>query len=287
MLSLDAPLVAVTWQFFFARLAKVPLRWDQPILLGMGVWVVYLADRWMEGWRVPAHRVLTQRHAFPIRRRWEVLGAGLGLAGLALALAIGCLPRVEWLACLVLVLPTAVYLFSHQGLHRKLAWRIPKEFCVALLFPLGPALAPWVNRLPSMEGIGLSGLYAAAWEGARTMGFEVCLFGVLCLANLSLISLWEAGVDEAHGQTSIALQLGGKRRWIRLLPWGIVMGCFGLWFGAGSRDRVSLECVGGSALLLGGLDWSESRIGREGARALADLTLLTPVFPLVLAFFPG
>ncbi|MEY2599391.1 MAG: hypothetical protein RLZZ142_1650, partial [Verrucomicrobiota bacterium] len=106
-------------------------------------------------------------------------------------------------------------------------------------------------------------------------------------ANLSLISLWEAGVDEANGQTSIALQLGRKRRWIRLLPWGIAMGCVGLWFGAGSRGRVSLECVGGSALLLGVLDWSESRIGREAARALADLTLLTPVFPLVLAFFPG
>ena len=57
VLSLDAPAVALVWQIFFARLLGVPLQTHHHVMLGMVTWVVYAADRWMEGLEIDPARV--------------------------------------------------------------------------------------------------------------------------------------------------------------------------------------------------------------------------------------
>ncbi len=279
ILSLDAPLVALAWQALFARSLNVELPWPQPVLLGLAVWIIYAADRWIEGWRLSPETVLTQRHQFYILWRWPVFIVGLAVFLTGLWLAVIWIPGREWAASTVLALPTAVYLLSHQFFHREYPGRIPKELCIAALFALGTALAPIVLALPARlqwqsTGEIISSRLAALW-------IPLGLFGLLCLVNLVLISAWETEVDTQHGQTSLALQFSHRRGLIRSLPW--LLACLGAATSVGTHgiDGVAGICATLSALLLGVLDSLEPHIGRAAARACVDLTLLTPA----VAFF--
>src|SRR4051794_3417760 len=72
VLSLDAPLVVVGWQAVVADVGRVPLHWPEAFVLAISVWLAYAADRWIEGWRLPADAIETARHAFYQRHRWWI-----------------------------------------------------------------------------------------------------------------------------------------------------------------------------------------------------------------------
>ena len=280
VLSLDAPLVALVWQALFARILNVELAWPQAVLLGLAVWVIYVADRWIEGWRLSPEIVLTQRHHFYILWRWPVFMICLVVILVGLGLAVVWLPGREWVASLVLAIPIAVYLLSHQFFHREHPGRIPKEICIAVLFPLGSALAPVVLALPTLlEWPSIGAIINGRLTG---LGVPLGLFGLLCLVNLALISAWETEVDAQHGQTSLALQFSHRLGLIRSLPW--LLACLGAAAVGGTHgiDRVAGICATASAILLGILDYVEPRIGRQAARIFVDLTLLTPAVALFL-----
>ena len=282
MLSLDAPLVAVVWQALFARILGVDLGWYQHVLLGLTVWIVYAADRWIEGWRLSAETVQTQRHFFYIRWRWPVFGVGFAAIVFCAVLALTHLGRREWTAGFILVAPILVYLLSHQLVHRHHPWRVPKEICIACIFCLGTALAPAVLALPAHRQV-CHVICDIGSEHLEPLWVPLGLFGLLCLANLALISAWETEVDQKHGQTSVALQFARGRRLIRALPWLLaVLGLAATW-GVYNLNRTIGQCVTASGLLLGCLDLLEPKIGREAARAFVDLTLLTPVIALLLS----
>ena len=282
VLSLDAPLVAVVWQALFARILGVGLGWYQHVLLGLTVWIVYAADRWIEGWRLSAETVQTQRHFFYIRWRWPVFGIGFAAIIFCAVLALTHLDRREWAAGFILVAPILVYLLSHQLVHRHHPWRVPKEICIACIFCLGTALAPAVLALPANQSI----YHALRDIGAAPLAplwIPLGLFGLLCLANLALISTWEADVDQKHGQTSVALQFARGLRLIRALPWLLAALGLAAAFGTHHMDRTTGLCVTASGLLLGWLDLLEPKLGREAARAFVDLALLTPAVALLFA----
>jgi hypothetical protein len=265
-LSLDAPLVAVLWQFLFARKVGVTLDWHDPALLGLAVWIIYAADRWIEGWRLDLSTAQTLRHQFYIRHRWPVFWTGLFAITATLIIAIACLNEAEFKAGFVLLIPTLLYLFSHQLVHRHHPLRLPKEIVIAVIFAIGCALAPAVvapEKIPSL-------LVPAA------------LFGLLCFANCALIASWEKSVDSHHGQTSLALQL--KDRWalIHALPWLLLVAGLASAMLDPAPAHPGAYCTAASGLLLGLLDRAQPRLGRETARAWIDFTLMTPVVLLFL-----
>jgi hypothetical protein len=266
ILSLDAPLVAMLWQELFARKLGVLLDWHDPVLIGLAVWIIYAADRWIEGWRLDLGTVQTLRHGFYIRHRWPVFWTGILAIVATTAIAITRLEGREFKAGFILLIPTMLYLFSHQLVHRHHPLRIPKEIVIAAIFAVGCALAPAV----------------VAPEGIPSLLLPVTLFGLLCFANCALIASWEKDVDTSHGQTSLALQL--KDRWalIHALPW--LLCCAGL--ASAFFDRAPAHpgawCTAVSGLLLGLLDLAQPRLGRETARAWVDFTLMTPVVLLFL-----
>ena len=54
LLSLDAPVVAVLWQFLFARCFQAPVDALAALLLLLTVWLIYgLTGRWMRGEAIP------------------------------------------------------------------------------------------------------------------------------------------------------------------------------------------------------------------------------------------
>lgn len=260
VLSLDAPLVAVAWQYALARMVRVPLQTHHAFILGAAVWLVYAADRWIEGWRLAAGPVLTQRHYFYLRWRWPVAAVWLLVLAAALTVSGLALTAREFTAGLLLLGPVLVYLLSHQLVHRRHPWRAPKEICVALLFAGGVVCFAAAQR-PAM-------LLAAAGP--------LILFAALCFTNCSLIAHWEDEVDRAHEQTSLALQYPRSHGLVQTLPW-LIAGAGAVFALIGDPAQTGvMACVAASGVLLGALNLLHRRFGRELSRALVDMTLLTP-----------
>ncbi|MEO7099499.1 MAG: hypothetical protein ABI162_09070 [Luteolibacter sp.] len=267
VLSLDAPLVAVVWQALFARGIHVQLPWHDPVLLGLAVWIVYAADRWIEGWRLAPEVVQTPRHFFYIRHRWPVFWVGLAVMAATAIIAFTHLENREFKAGFLLLIPTLLYLFSHQLLHRHHPLRLPKEICIAVIFALGCALAPAVQASDRILMLYLPAL----------------LFCLLCFANCALIAVWEKEVDASHGQTSLALQLKRGAVFIHLLPWLIAIAGLAVVLAGAPTARSAALCTVSSGILLGLLDKLQPRLGRLPSRAAIDFTLMTPVFVLLFS----
>jgi hypothetical protein len=269
VLSLDAPTVALLWQWLFARVAPTPLAWYHAFILGAATWLAYAADRWIEGWQIAREQLLTQRHWFYQRWRWPIFMVWLGVLVTALVVSCTRLNSREFTAGLLVLVPVLVYLLSHQLVHRGNPWRAPKELCVALLFAAGVSCF----QIAQKPGV------------LRMLCPSLALFGALCLTNCSLISLWETEVDRTHGQTSLALQYPRGHRLVRLLPWLLAL------LAAVSAERetgavqIAALCAAASGGLLGAIDLAHARCGRQLARVLADVALLTPLLPLLPNLF--
>jgi hypothetical protein len=266
ILALDAPAVALTWQAMLARVAGVVLLRHHVVLLGISVWLAYAADRWIEGWRLSTETVRTQRHYFYLRWRWSTFVGWIVVLMAGVTVAMIRFTSREWMASLTLLVPTLLYLLSHQLLHREHPWRVPKEVCIAALIACGAALYP-----ATLVNGRLHLLLA-----------PTALFMLLCLANCLLISVWESEVDRTHRQTSLALQLAPARVVARGLPYGLVALGLGMAMFSSGATRTAAWCGAASAGLLATLNLVQPRIGRERARVLADITLLTPLIAMLL-----
>lgn len=267
MLSLDAPVVVILWQWLFACAVGVELRWPLAFVLGVSVWLAYVADRWFEGWRLTPDRIRTVRHRFYQRHRRSVAAVWLVVFTADLEVAIARLDRHELLAGLILLAPVLAYLLSHQFMHRHHPWRAPKEICVATL--LGCGAAVFIIAQPG-----------ATW--ARLIE-PFSLFTALCFANVALISTWEYEVDLVHGETSLARQFSSGAAISHVFPWAI--GAIAAVLSSTETDgaRAAALCTAGSSLVLGFLDRAEPRLGWRLAHVMADVALLTPLVPLVVA----
>jgi hypothetical protein len=264
ILSLDAPAVALLWQWMLARSVNAKLRAPQVFVLGASVWLAYVGDRWIEGWRLT--HVCTQRHLFYQRWRWPVAALWLAVLAVDVAIAVLNLAAPELRAGLFLLACVVTYLFSHQLVHRNRGWRAPKEVCVAVLMGGGVAL------FPVFQGS------VSRWQLAAPLAF----FVLLCLVNCVLISAWEREVDETHGETSIALQFRRGIAFSTTAPWVLAgLAAAFLAAGAGGRTRAAIVCAFASSAFLGVVDLLEARIGRQLARVLADVALMTPFAALL------
>ena len=266
VLSLDAPAVAVVWQWLYAHTTGVSLFWFHHAILGAAVWLAYSADRWIEGWMLPKEQMKTQRHLFYQNHRWTTFGAWLSIFLGSIVLSFQMLRSDEIKSGLILLGPVVLYLLSHQLIHRRHPLRVPKELCVALLFAAGISIFS----------------FAQTAVGFHHGGVLLILFGLLCFADCALISIWEDEVDRLHGQTSLALQYPGGHWLVRLLPWTIALIALGFIVQAHGIFRIALCCTISSALLLAIIDQLHHRQGRQWARVLADIALLTPLIPWLL-----
>jgi hypothetical protein len=264
VLSLDAPAVTLVWQSMTAAVGAVALDGPAAVVLGSSVWLAYVADRWIEGWRLTPVSVRTVRHAFYQRHRWVVLVVWLIALGLDVAVAARHLSWRELQAGCVLLVPVIAYLLSHQLVHRHHPWRVPKEGLVALLLTAGVGLFPLARGNASHAGVWL----------------VLLLFALLCFTNCALISMWEHDVDRSHGQTSLAMTQASSA-WIRRVPWLAFLVAAAVGVGTTGELRIVAACAAASAVLLVLIDTGQRRIGIRRARVLADVALLTPLAPVL------
>jgi hypothetical protein len=255
--------VVVLWQHLIGAAASAPAGTPERVVLGCSVWLAYSADRWIEGWRLNPETIGTHRHRFYQRWRWPIATLWAAVLALDVTVALRRLPQAEFLDGVLVLIPVAAYLLSHQLVHRNSSWLPPKELCVALLLGAGAAVF----------SVGGQGVHLAP------MAAPLGLFVLLCFSNCALISVWEHEVDRAHGQTSLSHQFAGAGALARLLPW-VIAAVSGLAWAAGGRGT-AMGCAAVSGMLLGAVDLAEKRTGRVPARVLADVALLTPLVPVL------
>lgn len=266
MLCLDAPLVAIVWQWVFARALRVGVLPANAAALFATAWMIYLADRLADTFALQPGREAALRHLF-CRRHRTACAAVLVLVGVpdAWLLFRHVDPQVMRLGALVGAC-AVVYLLINYAADRL--WRsLPvKELVIGLLFASGTVTA----------------LLPLVWPPAVAVGCTLLLFAMLCAFNCVSIAVWERSVDELQERESIATRWPAAKNW--LIPAAMLIAIGAVITG---RLQPSLtvpdDCIALSALLLGGLHLLRRKIARDERTALADLVLLTPLASLALS----
>ncbi|WPJ94726.1 hypothetical protein SH580_14925 [Coraliomargarita algicola] len=239
VLALDAALIAALWLIALERVHDLDIGWAAHAVLGLSVWLTYVADRLYDVKSRDAPALLSIRHRFSKRyasQLWRVWFVALG-ADLLLATQ---LTRMQLKHGALLLAICLIYTLLNQKLSRRF---FPKEICVALIYAGGVAIF-----LPTPVSAGF---------------FEA--FAFLCLLNCLIIGAKEKHVDSKMRVHSIATLVA--ERWLSPLAW----------IGAGLVILSGVDLWQGLALsfaLLGLLQHWRQRIDIETFRVLVDTALL-------------
>lgn len=264
LVCLDAPIVAITWQWLFARNFHISLTpWSRAALF-LTAWLIYLADRLADTWTLTgvAPRSLRQEFCQRHQRAWLTVIAGVPLVDLWIISH--QLDRKTIHIGMLVGSISLVYLAINYWLGKTWRFLPVKEICIGSLFAFGTVAAVFPR-------IRLGAAFIAPF----------ILFAALCSLNCISIAVWECELDRAQNKDSIATRLSSIRS--RLRPGVFALGVSAIAIALATKAPALLcLCVATTAVLLGILDWLGERIPRDERTALADIVLLTPLF--LLAF---
>jgi hypothetical protein len=262
LLSLDAPTVALLWAWSLARAVGAEISWSTLAVLTVGTWLVYVADRLLDGRAGAARSDLRERHRFHAHHRRALLicaGVAVVILGWLIAARMPGSARREdsWIFGVAMVYAAAV----HLPLRRM---RLPRELVVGVVFAAACAVPAWsVAGYAHADLAGLAALLAA-----------------LCWLNCSAIHAWEQGERSRRPVVSIAA-----------VALAVATGIF-MFAARRNPGELSLAAaLFASAMLFFALDrdFRRSQMGRERdhapsaltMRVLADAILLTPLLLLI------
>ncbi|HTY84864.1 MAG TPA: hypothetical protein VMB19_11635 [Silvibacterium sp.] len=184
LLSLDAPSVAALWSWSIGRAIHLHLPPSSPLLLALGTWLVYVADRILDGLPASAPARLRERHLFYARNRKTILAAAAAVGSLLLWLIVTRMSPAARredteLFAVALVYFCLIHLIGRfrrsgpndPGIER---W-VPKEAAVAVVFAAAVAVPAW-SRLPGERALLLP---------------LISIFALLCWLNCVAIEKWE------------------------------------------------------------------------------------------------
>lgn len=262
ILSLDAPVVALLWQGFFVQLFRVEISLAARCVLGLSVWLAYLADRWLDGRLLPPGGAITLRHRFAQRHGRAIAIAWVLVFVGDFMLALVGLSQREFMFGLVLGFGVLGYLaFVHlRSLHRIIGRT--KEFLVAVMFSAGSGVFVLANTA----------------ENPGELVFCLAVFFSLCLVNCVLVSSWERAEDAEQAQPSMAICWNLSPALTRRIALGMLAGAavvsFFWWEQPVGWTSLATAI---SLLLLAILERVAARLTLNQRHVLADATLLSPV----------
>lgn len=268
VLALDAPLVAVAWQHFFAEAMGVRIPPLQYAVLALIVWVIYSTDRIVDATRLGRPGSASHRHRF-YRDHLRPL-AVLTATGAALALfaTLAVLPQNILVPGWALASLVALYLFHRVRSRGPVLAIVPKEVFSGVVFALGSTLLgfTWSSQLP------------AAFASP-----EVVCFAVLCALNCVAISVWERREDEGNDPNALAQLWPSSVGAFPRIAAGAAVG--GAVVASALARTPGFPLLAGAAtgmVLIAVLALNASRLPSPALRALADLAVLLPA----LAYLP-
>lgn len=259
---LDAPLVAVVWQWLFARSFRLALPVANREALFLTAWLIYLSDRYVDSISLPAGVPRSARQEFCLKHS----NVWLALIGVTASCDAGIifwrLDHETFMRGTVLGGIALCYLATNY-LWSKVWEAAPiKEIVIGLLFAAGTLLALWPQLL--------------------CIGSSICLGAIvfvgLCTLNCVGIAIWESDLDRAQGKHSIATRWPQMQSYVCVaLLILLIASCSLMLFDR--QLRPISTCLSVSAGLLASLHFL--RAGHDERTALADLVLLTPLAFLV------
>jgi hypothetical protein len=269
ILSIDAPSVAIVWALLFARMIRSNIPFLDFCILAITVWLVYIADRLLDGRVSTQPSTLHERHYFCRRHRRLLVTLMICAAALNLWLVQqdgfrSGLIRSGWILFALVVL----YMFSaHTQLSSLSRW-LPKEILVGFLFAAGVSLP--------------------AWSRSRSLSYLIilpcALFGLLCSLNCVAIEYWENGTNPRIRRGLLA-------------PWSevhidslagslIALGFVGpILLGTPPRPASGWFAISCGALLILVLNHLKARIAVDAIRVLADAALVLPALIFLFVRF--
>ena len=278
LLSLDAPLVAVSWLYIFAKTWDVKyLPWASYISLGLVVWVIYVTDRLLDaalgGEKIEPRHEFHRRHARLFR--WVAVTAA-----------------VVALVLVVTRLPFAIYGFAF-GPGGFIGYGVIGAIIVAGFFVLSLFSSQQAGEIPHTKNVlaGLAFAYGTSMIAYYYTGFdmdeffrsrELISFSVLCILNISAIDLWE------HANRSPDPEIKAGNELALTLPLTLLGGA-ALVFASQERDlttRPFFYAILTGAALLHILNRTRSRFSMDALRVLADVALLVPLVVFLAASKP-
>ena len=266
LLSLDAPLVALIWQRWWAHWGGVRLMWREEAILGLGVWMIYVGDRLADTAPRASADHRTARHRFYHGQRRNMMPVAAAVFFALAWFTPWLLPVEEFFAGLgLLALAGGYFWLIHRRTRRGWSHILPKEAAVGGMFAAGSAFFV-LGRMTS---------FAPAWMLA------VPLFGALCFCNCALITRWEENPLDLRDASSLLNAFPGMTAHLA----GICL-CIALIALAGAVIFPAggvLAPIGVSALLLAALDHRRNLLSTDGLRVLADVALLTPLLGFLVS----
>lgn len=251
VLSIDSALIAVTWQWIFAESANISLPVSAYCVLGLSVWLTYMADRLFDTHQREIGELLSLRHQFAksyAPTLWRIWAAALILS-ITLAftgLTAGQLSRGILLLCVCLT-----YTFLNQFLSARF---FPKEVLVALIFAAGAVVfiespIPW--------------------------GAFFC-FAALCLLNCLSLGNKERAVDSALCVRSLSDYVSPRRLWAFIIIISIGVG-----IGILDSSSSLMWSLAVPLSLVSMLMRCRRQIATETYRVFVDAAMLGGILPLL------
>jgi hypothetical protein len=236
-------------------------------VLALGTWLVYIADRILDGLRADVGHLRPRHHFYAQHRRAFILAGATG-GGVLLWLIFSRMDlRARHEDTMLSIAAILYFLLIHRGSKRVERW-LPKELAVGILFASASTIPAW-SRLSS---------------GRQLLLPTVVLFAALCSLNCVAIEAWENGVDTRNSS-----QQNFTTNWtgVHLKQVALTLATLGLLAGV---SMLGVPCrvfwldfaTSVSALLLLVLHSRRNEASTTQLRVAADLALLTPLFVLPL-----
>ncbi len=285
LLSLDAPTVAALWCWALARAAGLRLPFLAPLMLAMGTWLLYVADRLLDGLLAASPNTLRERHCFHLEHRRGFLLTGIAVTAILAYLVVTQMPQDVLRENLALGACAVIYLLivhlppARRSSPPRLAWSFPKELAVGIVFAAATAVPAW-SRLGD----------TVVWTAARVQLVpEIVLFALLCTLNCVAIETWEDTWEYSQGDThSLQSRPHAATRSLgrHLLSTALIIDGFAASLLLSGGTRMSQPQAALVALIIAGmlsafcfpvLDSLRPRISPLALRIAADAALLTPL----------
>jgi len=244
------------WAILFAYCYGVRLALNEIVILCLTVWIIYVGDRLLDGWRPTGLAALQQRHFFSAEHRSPFICIGVIAAFVDLSLITKTLGSAEMFAGLKLAAIVGIYLLSVH-VNPRIARLLPKKLVVGILFAAGTALPVWSKNSP----------FSVDWE------FPVGLFALLCSLNCFSIECWEKNGSKFIDRLETKQILRGTAR-VSEAAAGLAVAALALpFFDIGAHTAVAIA-VSLSASLIFSLNYFRDRLSLSALRVLVDLVLV-------------
>lgn len=248
-LALDTVAVVIFWSLLAGRLTETPTTPLNLFLAGSGVWLVYVADRWLDSFAGSREHAPGPRHHFAAKHRKPILAIWLTVFFAASIGGLVYLSPRELLVGAVLVALAVTYLLIVQSIgfqQGSRASNFAKATTVAFLVAAAACLFPLLNGSKPLPFIlltycGIAALFLPQtlatrhWEEDRRLPLWIpsCLIGVGILiavilqalsfllaasaTALCLIIVDKIKVTDKVSMADWSLAAGGAIAWFSLL----------------------------------------------------------------------